>query len=96
MAETVPRLASVIVERDNTVALSWRDGRTTSVDLAGWIASGGDVLEPLTNPRIFARAALSMYGAGVTWDDDEGDLGIDAAHLDLLAANTDARVKAEA
>jgi hypothetical protein len=53
------------------------------VELAGWIATGGEIFSALTEPAVFARAKIADYGSSVAWDDD--DLRIDAAHLDLLA-----------
>lgn len=69
------------------VSVTWT-GRADAetVDLAGWIATGGDILAPLADPRVFARAAVSEHGAGVTWDGNEGDLAIDALHLSRIAA----------
>lgn len=86
MTSDIPRLRAVAADRDTSLRLLWRDGTETTVDLAGWIASGGDILQPLADPGIFARATLSQHGAGVTWDGDEGDLGIDAVHLARLTA----------
>jgi hypothetical protein len=54
-----------------------------SVDLADWIAAGGEILALLREAPVFAKASVGNYGAAVMWDD--GDLAIDAAHLKLLA-----------
>jgi hypothetical protein len=53
------------------------------VDLTGWVATGGDVLAPLRDESVFARARIENYGAAVAWDD--GDLAIDAVYLKKLA-----------
>jgi hypothetical protein len=51
------------------------------IDLSHWVASGGDVLASLSDPNVFAKAAVDNYGAAVTWDSSEGDLSIDAINL---------------
>jgi hypothetical protein len=61
------------------------DKAKTPVDLAGWIATGGDILAPLGDSKLFAMAKLSDFGAAVSWDGGEGDLSIDAVHLKKLA-----------
>ncbi|GAA3849546.1 hypothetical protein AFIC_001030 [[Pseudomonas] carboxydohydrogena] len=55
-----------------------------SVDLAGWIKTGGDILSPLRDPQVFAHVSVGDHGAAVTWDDGEGDLSIDAVHLKMI------------
>ena len=44
------------------------------------------MLAPLLDPEFFAAARTAEHGAAVTWDDGEGDLAIDAVHLEQLAA----------
>lgn len=82
----LPRIAAVLAAAPATVVVTWagRDG-TDSVDLGGWIAKGGDTLAPLADPKTFGRATVGEYGANLTWDGDEGDLAIDAVHLEMLA-----------
>jgi len=64
--------------------VTWSNKRGgNTIDLTGWIATGGDILKPLSEEAIFARAAVANYGAAVAWDD--GDLAIDAMHLKKLA-----------
>ena len=63
--------------------IKWKQGSIDQVELAGWIAAGGEILSALIEPAVFATAKIADYGSSVAWDDD--DLRIDAAHLDLLA-----------
>ena len=80
----LPRIETVSVAQPATLRLRWRGRRAgDSVDLTGWIATGGPTLAPLRDASTFSRAAVGNYGAAVVWDD--GDLAIDAAHLKLLA-----------
>lgn len=84
MTKPMPRIAKVAADGQTSIIVQWKGGKADHVDLAGWIATGGDVLAPLTDPGVFQRAAMGDYGASVVWDD--GDLAIDAAHLEALAA----------
>ncbi len=81
--KSTPRITSVAVVPPSPLAIAGRGGGRDRVDLAGWIATGGDILAPLANPAEFAKAAVVDHGAAVAWDDD--DLRIDAVHLELLA-----------
>jgi hypothetical protein len=84
MTEKLPRIESVAVSGPMSLRIRWRDVRAADVvDLTGWVATGGNVLSPLRDPPVFARARLENYGAAVAWDD--GDLAIDAVHLKKLA-----------
>jgi hypothetical protein len=84
MTDELPRIATVSVEQPATLRLRWRGRRASdSVDLTGWIATGGRTLAPLREAPVFAKATVGNYGAAVMWDD--GDLAIDAAHLKMLA-----------
>ncbi|MDQ3560850.1 MAG: hypothetical protein M3453_17040, partial [Pseudomonadota bacterium] len=56
------------------------------MNLAGWIATGGDILAPLRNPETFNTARVAEHGAAIAWGDPDGDLAIDAVHLQKLAA----------
>lgn len=84
MNENTPRISKVAADGPTTILVKWKGGAVERIDLAGWIATGGEMLAPLKEPAVFERAALSDYGAGVEWDDD--DLAIDAVHLEMLAA----------
>ena len=86
MDKELPRIENVTVDGPLTLRIRWRGKRVTdTVNLSGWIATGGDILAPLRDPRVFARVEISSYGAAVTWDHGEGDLSIDAVHLSKLA-----------
>jgi hypothetical protein len=83
MTNEFPRLEAVSVAQPATLRLRWQGTLAgDSVDLTGWIATGGPTLAPLREARIFAKASVGNYGAAVVWDD--GDLAIDAAHLKIL------------
>jgi hypothetical protein len=65
------------------------------VNLAGWIASGSSDLAPLADPERFATARLMEWGSAVTWaEGEDGDPGIDASHL-LMIAEAQAPFSAE-
>ena len=84
MENRLPRIESVKVDGPSTVRVRWKGQRSADiVDLAGWIATGGEILAPLKDPGVFTRAGVGGYGSAVEWDD--GDLAIDAVHLKLLA-----------
>src|SRR5262245_45570372 len=84
MTENLPRIESVTVPDRMTLRIRWRGVRAADVvDLTGWVATGGDILAPLRDPSVFARARVDNYGGAVAWDD--GDLAIDAFHLKQLA-----------
>ena len=82
--DTLPRIDAVSVEGAARLGIKWRGkSRKDVVNLAGWIATGGDVLSPLKIPATFGKATVGNYGAAVTWD--ENDLAIDAYHLRALS-----------
>jgi hypothetical protein len=84
MTDELPRIESVCVVQPATLRLRWRDRRAgDDVDLTGWIVTGGQMLAPLREAQVFAKAAVGNYGAAVVWDD--GELAIDAGHLKMLA-----------
>lgn len=80
----LPRIESIKVDGPSTLRVRWKGQRSAdAVDLAGWIATGGEILAPLKAPDMFKHAEVGAYGGAVEWDD--GDLAIDAVHLRLLA-----------
>ncbi len=84
MNEKMPRIETVMVEGTGMLSIKWRGkARKDSVNLLGWIATGGKILAPLTMPSIFNKASVGNYGAAIVWDD--GDLAIDAQHVLMLA-----------
>lgn len=82
MAAT-PRIVSTTVTGPTQLYAILRDGTEFQVDLAGWIATGGEILAPLRDPRIFGTARPAEHGAAVAWAEDD-DLMLDAVHLKLL------------
>jgi hypothetical protein len=84
MTEEMPRIEAVSVEGAGRLGVKWRDKtRKDTVNLLGWIATGGEILAPLMEPTIFSKAVVGNYGTAIVWDD--GDLAIDAQHVMLLA-----------
>ena len=61
--------------------ITWRDGRTDFVDMAGVVAAFAP-FEPLRDPPAFAAVHVADWGSGVEWDN-----GLDYASdsLDRLA-----------
>src|SRR5882757_6810901 len=83
MTEEMPRIQAVSVEGTGKLGVKWRGkARKDTVNLLGWIATGGETLAPLTVPAMFSKASVGKYGAASEWD--EGDLAIDAQHVMLL------------
>lgn len=82
---TLPRIVSVTPIGPAALGIKWRHGFSDRIDLAGWIATGGDILDPLKDPTVFATARPDEYGAAVVWGEEDGDLAIDAVHLGMLA-----------
>jgi hypothetical protein len=84
MTEDMPRIEAVSVEGAGRLSVKWRGkSRKDTVNLQGWIATGGEILSPLLVPTTFSKASIGNYGAAIVWDD--GDLAIDAQHVMLLA-----------
>lgn len=92
MNATLPKIQSVTVIGSSALQIHW-DGCSVldRVELSEWIATGGDILAPLREAEIFARAARSDHGAAVSWDRGEGDLSIDAFHLKQLIGRQSAK-----
>jgi hypothetical protein len=85
MSSELPRIKAVSVPGPLAVVVVWTDGATATVNLAGWVATGGDILAPLNDAKLFEDAHVAEYGTSVAWGDDD-ELLIDAEHLRLLAA----------
>lgn len=80
--DTDVRIDTVEVAGPTDLRIFWRGERSAErVDLAGWIATGGDILSALNDPATFAKASIGEFDASVTWDAGEGDLAMDAIHL---------------
>lgn len=86
VTETMPRIAAVSAETSTALRIAWKDGKEDVIELAGWLSRVGPVLAPLRDPAVFRAPILAHYGAAVGWGDEKGDLGIDAYHLSLIAA----------
>lgn len=84
-AGALARIDRVRVSGPNRLRVVWKKvPRDDTIDLTGWIATGGDILKPLQDEALFSKAQVANYGSAVAWDDD-GDLAIDAVHLKKLA-----------
>lgn len=68
---------SVHAEAPNILALVWRTGKQTKVDVSEYLDSPG--YERLKDPAFFAAVAVEEWGHGVEWAD--GEIGIDADSL---------------
>jgi len=79
-----PKITHVTVKEPFSLHIKWdkQKGENT-INLSGWIATGGEILAPLKDPNIFNQAHIASYGRSIAWDDD--DLAIDALHLWMLA-----------
>ena len=93
MPDDNPSISSVIATSEGQhrrVLVSWKSKREQdTIDLAGWIATGGETLSALSDPAMFATAHVAEHGRAVAWgwsEDEHDDLMIDAVHLDLLAS----------
>lgn len=81
MSKDTLRIDAVSVTGPSTLRICWRgELAADEVNLAGWIASGGDTFSTLLNAEIFQRALVAHYGAAVVWGENT-DLAIDAVHL---------------
>jgi hypothetical protein len=85
MTKPLPRVTEVVSLNSPKVLVRWADGTDETVDLAGWIATGGNVLAPLESDAVFNTVRLGDYGASIEWGPEDGDLAIDAHHLHQLA-----------
>ena len=84
MEREIPKIEALTIEGPWLLRLRWRGKRAADlVNLAGWIATGGKMLAPLKDLRLFHQAHVAAYGGAVAWDDD--DLAIDSLHLKMLA-----------
>jgi Protein of unknown function (DUF2442) len=63
---SIGKLTAVSIAGVQTLAVTWDDGRTAQVDLAGVIA-GRKALAPLGDAAAFAGAMLSADGWSVEW-----------------------------
>lgn len=75
-------LTDVTVVAPSSLRLTFADGEQLSVDLTDLITHHA-ILSPLTDPAIFATAAVGEWGGSVIWNDDD--------NLELAADNLRAR-----
>lgn len=85
MTNPLPRISSAYRIGPAVLGVTWSDGPSDRVNLAEWIASGGEVLAPLKDPDVFATARPGEQGGSVEWANVDGNLAIDAHHLRRLA-----------
>lgn len=78
------RIAAVKATAPYMVSIDWKPAGHDHVDLSGWIATGGPLLETLLTPSMFATAEVAEHGTSIAWAGDD-DLRIDAVHLKTLA-----------
>ena len=84
MEREIQQIAAVTVDGPSSLLVRWRGKRAMeSVNLSGWIATGGELLARLKDAEMFRRAHVAAYGGAVAWDDD--DLSIDSLHLKILS-----------
>lgn len=84
---STPRIEAVmaIAPRKEVVVRFAGDDADTIINLAGWVATGGEVLKPLADAETFAAARVADFGRAIEWGEEGGDLAIDAVHLQDLA-----------
>ena len=77
-------IAAVHTAGDREIAITWREGDISRIDIAPMIAEGG-VFTALKDPAIFAAVRVGYRGRSVLWldrDGDEIDLCADALWLE--------------
>jgi len=52
----LPRVKAVTAAHGAVLDIEWRDGERSTVNLIGWITTGGSMLAPLRDPAIWATA----------------------------------------
>ena len=85
MPKDIPAILKVTTTGPSAVEVTWKGGSKDHIELAGWIATGGDILAALRDPALFKTALVGEFGAMVAWGDND-DLAIDALHLQRIAA----------
>lgn len=84
----MPRIKAVTPQAGTMLDIEWQNGTRSSVNLIGWIATGGDLLAPLKSEEVWKTATVEDFGATIEWArDDLGseDLASDAYHLSQIA-----------
>jgi hypothetical protein len=85
MATDFPCIRSVKTAGPSSIAVTWANGKQDTIELIGWISTGGAILAPLADPATFNMPRVGEHGAAIEWGEDGGDLAIDAVHLDKIA-----------
>lgn len=85
MTKPLPRITEVVALGSAEVFVMWADGASEKVNLAGWIATGGNILAPLDSDAMLQTVRVGDYGTSLEWGPEGGDLAIDAHHLHQLA-----------
>jgi DNA-binding XRE family transcriptional regulator len=82
-----PRLRSVVALDNYRLRLTFRNGKTYTVSLAGEFDQFPG-LEPLRDPQAFAKACIGEdCGWTVEWPDDDIQIGADTLWLEAQAQN---------
>lgn len=79
----MPRIKSVAALDNTTLQVEWLGGHESTIQLIGWISTGGETLAALLKADVWMTAEVADYGATVEWMG--GDLAIDAYHLNQIA-----------
>lgn len=90
----LPLIEAVTVREKSTLTVQWHGGGSDHVDMAGWIATGGEDFQRLVGREDFATAAVGSFGLAVEWCGDE-ELTIDSFHLQQLAEQQRRRPRQE-
>lgn len=70
-------IKSASAELPSHLAILWRSGKQTKVDISEYLDSPG--YEKLQDPMFFVTAVVEEWGHGIEWAD--GEIGIDADSL---------------
>ncbi|MBN1347215.1 MAG: DUF2442 domain-containing protein [Phycisphaerae bacterium] len=65
--EQPPRVVAVRPLEEYRLELTFADGFTGVVDLAGWVVPGDGVFEALGNRAFFEQVSLSSEGGTIEW-----------------------------
>ena len=84
MSHATPRIQAVGASAPPRLEVNWVGGGSVLVDLGSWIVEGGDIYKALRDPALFSSARVGLHGFAIIWGDEDGDLAIDAHHLELL------------
>jgi len=84
MKDTIKRIVAVqAAETSHTVAVTWKDGQSTRVDLST-LLDRTPIFAPLRDASLFRQVQVGEDGWEIVWPGSE-DLAVDAHHLARLA-----------